>query len=354
MEIFKRSASTTHEQVVFCNEPSCGYKGIIAIHDTTLGPALGGTRFWNYASDDEAIVDALRLVARDDLQGGGRRAQPGRRQVGHHRRPEDHAARDDLPRPRPLRREPRGPLHHRRGRRHLRGRHGLREHGDGARHRPLRHLRRPLARSPPSASTAGIKAGGEGEVRLRRPRGEDGGGAGRSGTSATTSASTWRRRAPGSSSPTSTPERVRRVVDEFDAEAVKPDAIYSCRPTSTPPARSAPPSTTRRIPQLKVGHRRRCGQQRAGRGAPRRRAPPPRHPLRPRLRDQRRRPDQRLRRAQGLDPGAVDAQGRRDLRRRSCSLFELASEEGIPTYEAADRIAEQRIESVARIDRTWV
>ena len=38
-----------------------GYRGIIAIHDTTLGPALGGTRFWNYATDEEAITDALRL-----------------------------------------------------------------------------------------------------------------------------------------------------------------------------------------------------------------------------------------------------------------------------------------------------
>lgn len=50
-----------HQQVVFCQEPSCGYRGIIAIHDTTLGPALGGTRFWNYASEEEALVDVLRL-----------------------------------------------------------------------------------------------------------------------------------------------------------------------------------------------------------------------------------------------------------------------------------------------------
>src|SRR5690606_19768276 len=38
-----------------------GYRGIIAIHDTTLGPSLGGTRFWNYASEEAALVDALRL-----------------------------------------------------------------------------------------------------------------------------------------------------------------------------------------------------------------------------------------------------------------------------------------------------
>jgi leucine dehydrogenase len=62
MEIFQRIAEHNHEQVVFCNEPAAGYKGIIAIHNTTLGPALGGTRFWNYSSDEEAIIDALRLA----------------------------------------------------------------------------------------------------------------------------------------------------------------------------------------------------------------------------------------------------------------------------------------------------
>src|SRR5512140_1924500 len=61
MEIFKRLADLDHEQVLFCYEPSSGYKGIIAIHNTTLGPALGGTRFWNYRTDEEALTDALRL-----------------------------------------------------------------------------------------------------------------------------------------------------------------------------------------------------------------------------------------------------------------------------------------------------
>ena len=51
-----------HEQVSLVYEPSSGYRGIIAIHDTTLGPALGGTRFWNYASDREALIDCLRLA----------------------------------------------------------------------------------------------------------------------------------------------------------------------------------------------------------------------------------------------------------------------------------------------------
>lgn len=62
MKLFEMMQEQGHEQVVFCSEPAAGYKGIIAIHNTTLGPALGGTRFWNYATEDEAIVDALRLA----------------------------------------------------------------------------------------------------------------------------------------------------------------------------------------------------------------------------------------------------------------------------------------------------
>jgi leucine dehydrogenase len=62
MKLFDTIAAMGHEQLVLCNDTSAGYRGIIAIHSTTLGPALGGTRFWNYASDEEAIVDALRLA----------------------------------------------------------------------------------------------------------------------------------------------------------------------------------------------------------------------------------------------------------------------------------------------------
>lgn len=61
MEIFELMSERKHEQLVFWNEPQFGYKGIIAIHDTTMGPALGGTRFWSYESESAAIVDALRL-----------------------------------------------------------------------------------------------------------------------------------------------------------------------------------------------------------------------------------------------------------------------------------------------------
>ncbi|MGE0633382.1 MAG: Glu/Leu/Phe/Val dehydrogenase [Pseudobdellovibrionaceae bacterium] len=50
-----------HEEVVFCHDKTVGLKAIIAIHNTALGPALGGTRMWNYASEEEALVDVLRL-----------------------------------------------------------------------------------------------------------------------------------------------------------------------------------------------------------------------------------------------------------------------------------------------------
>lgn len=59
--IFDSIATMGHEQVVFAHDKASGLKAVIAIHDTTLGPALGGCRMWDYASDDEAITDALRL-----------------------------------------------------------------------------------------------------------------------------------------------------------------------------------------------------------------------------------------------------------------------------------------------------
>ena len=50
-----------HEQVVFCNDEETGLKAIIAVHNTVLGPAMGGTRMWSYANETDALNDALRL-----------------------------------------------------------------------------------------------------------------------------------------------------------------------------------------------------------------------------------------------------------------------------------------------------
>lgn len=59
--IFEKVQQMGHEQVVFCHDEHSGLKAIIAIHNTTLGPALGGTRLWSYQSSEDAIIDALRL-----------------------------------------------------------------------------------------------------------------------------------------------------------------------------------------------------------------------------------------------------------------------------------------------------
>ena len=60
-KIFEKISDKNHEQVVYCNDPSSGLKAIIAIHNTVLGPALGGCRMYPYKSEEEALVDVLRL-----------------------------------------------------------------------------------------------------------------------------------------------------------------------------------------------------------------------------------------------------------------------------------------------------
>ena len=54
-------AALGHEEIVFRQDPSSGYRAIIALHSTALGPATGGTRLWPYSSTSDALVDALRL-----------------------------------------------------------------------------------------------------------------------------------------------------------------------------------------------------------------------------------------------------------------------------------------------------
>jgi len=61
MTVFKAPAFDDHEEVVFCSDPLSGLRAIIAIHSTVLGPAAGGCRMWDYASDAEALDDVLRL-----------------------------------------------------------------------------------------------------------------------------------------------------------------------------------------------------------------------------------------------------------------------------------------------------
>lgn len=62
MGIFEHITEHDHQQIVFCNHNASGLRAIIAIHDTTLGPALGGVRMLPFATEDEALHDVLRLA----------------------------------------------------------------------------------------------------------------------------------------------------------------------------------------------------------------------------------------------------------------------------------------------------
>jgi leucine dehydrogenase len=59
---FTEVESPGYEQLLLCSDPSVGYRGIIALHSTKLGPAVGGTRFYRYADETAAVTDALRLA----------------------------------------------------------------------------------------------------------------------------------------------------------------------------------------------------------------------------------------------------------------------------------------------------
>ena len=59
--VISQMSSMDHDQILFCSDNETGLKAIIAIHDTTLGPALGGTRMWSYKNELEALNDVLRL-----------------------------------------------------------------------------------------------------------------------------------------------------------------------------------------------------------------------------------------------------------------------------------------------------
>ncbi|QYJ67809.1 Glu/Leu/Phe/Val dehydrogenase dimerization domain-containing protein [Flavobacterium litorale] len=59
--VFGQPSFNDHEQIVFCHDKDTGLKAIIGIHNTVLGPALGGTRMWSYANEWEALNDVLRL-----------------------------------------------------------------------------------------------------------------------------------------------------------------------------------------------------------------------------------------------------------------------------------------------------
>ena len=58
---FKNIETKNHKKVVYCSDSDTGLKAFIAIHNTVLGPSLGGCRMWSYQTEEEALIDVLRL-----------------------------------------------------------------------------------------------------------------------------------------------------------------------------------------------------------------------------------------------------------------------------------------------------
>ena len=351
MELFKLIEEHGHEQVVACHEPSCGYRGIIAIHDTTLGPALGGTRFWNYASDHDALIDVLRLsrgmtykaaVAGLNL-GGGKAVILGD--------------------PRTLDREAIFRAH---GRfvESLGGRYitaedvGTSEADMEYVHMETDHVSGlPGASGDPSPITAfgtfqGIRAAvherfGADTLRGRRVSVQ---GVGHVGYHLCR----FLREAGASVVVTDIDrERVLRVVEEFEAEAVAPDAIYDVEADVYAPCALGATVDDATIPRLRV---------QIIAGAANNVLAEPRHGHELHEREILYAPDYVIN-AGGLISVYGEVQGwtreramrqAREIHGTLLRLFELSRNEGIPPHEAADRIAEQRIAAVGALQRMRV
>ncbi|MFS8636505.1 MAG: amino acid dehydrogenase [Gemmatimonadota bacterium] len=351
MEIFERIGEYEHEQVIFCYEPAAGYKGIIAIHDTTLGPALGGTRFWNYKSDEEALIDVLRLsrgmtykAAVTGLNLGGGKAVI----IGD---------------PKTTRREAIFRAH---GRfvESLKGRYITAEDvGTSTEDMDYVHMETEYVTGvshksgDPSPVTAygtyrGIKAcakerygndsldgmriavQGLGHVgyHLCRYLAEEG------AKLIVTDIDE---------------ERVQKVVRDFGAEPVGPDRIYSVDAQVFAPCALGAVINDETIPQFKFE---------IIAGSANNQLAEPRHGDELDRRGILYAPDYVIN-AGGLINvyGELNGWSRDRAQRKAgeiydtlTQIFELAKAQGIPTYQAADRVAELRIEQVAQIQRTWV
>ena len=136
------AASAGHEQVTFCQDMQSGLHAIVAIYSTALGPALGGTRFYPYPSEDDALADVLNLAramayknALAGLDHGGGKAVI----IGD---PDTGQVRGAAARLRPVRQVARRALHHRLRRRDLQRGHGHHRPRVPLRHRPHRAARR--------------------------------------------------------------------------------------------------------------------------------------------------------------------------------------------------------------------
>ncbi len=351
MELFSLIGEHDHEQVVFCHEPSCGYKGIIAIHNTVLGPALGGTRYWNYNNDQEAFVDALRLsrgmtykasVAGLNL-GGGKSVI-----VGDPKR----SNREEIFRA------------HGRFVETLKGRYITAE-DVGTSVDDMEYVgmetehvtgRAQTSGDPSPVTAYGVYRGIKAAAMARYGSDDLAGktvavqGLGHVGYYVCENLA-----AEGAKLVVTDieRERVERIVRKFDAQAVAPDAIYGVQAEIYAPSALGATVNDETLDQFKFE---------IIAGAANNVLAEARHGDVLHERGILYAPDYVIN-AGGLINVYGELQGwtaERAMRKAGeiygtlLRIFELAQTEGIPTYVAADRIAEQRIEAIGKIDRTWV
>jgi leucine dehydrogenase len=351
MELFDHIREHQHEQVVFWYDEAANYRGIIAIHNTMLGPALGGTRFWNYASDEEALIDVLRLsrgmtykaaVAGLNL-GGGKSVIIGD--------------------PRTERREMIFRAH---GRfvESLGGRYitaedvGTNVEDMDFVHMETEHVSGIKDRSgDPSPVTAfgtyrGIKAAacakyGSGSLKDVKVAVQ---GVGHVGYYLCQDLANEGAKLVVTDID---PARVKRIVKEFGAEGVAPDRIYSVDAQVFAPCALGAVVNDETLPQFKFE---------IIAGAANNQLAEERHGDELEHRGILYAPDYVIN-----GGGLINVYGElngwtaeRSKRKAGeiydtlLQLFELAKKQGIPTYAAADRLAEQRIDKVGKLHRTWV
>ncbi|HVM43218.1 MAG TPA: Glu/Leu/Phe/Val dehydrogenase [Gemmatimonadales bacterium] len=351
MDIFETLAENDHEQLVYCHEPSSGYRGIIAIHNTTLGPALGGTRYWRYKSESDAVIDALRLsrgmtykAAVAGLSLGGGKSVVMANNGGHDREAVFRA--------------------HGRFIESLKGRYITAE-DVGTSPADMDYIKLETEHvvglqgrsGDPSPVTAyGVYQGIKAAAKVRLGSDSLAGktvavqGCGHVGYYLCGYLHEEGARLVVTDIDT---EKVKRVVEEFRAKAVGLDDIYGVQADVFAPCALGAVINDNTIKWLKVkvvagGANNQLAEERHGD-----------------LLEQKGilyAPDYVLN-AGGLINVNSELEGWSAERAKRKAgeiydtllrLFDLAKEEGIPTYRAADRLAERRIEAVAKLKRTWV
>ena len=351
MDIFKAMQSFGHEQLLLSHDPSCGYLGIIAIHDTTLGPALGGTRFWQYQNTDEAVTDALRLargmtykaaVAGINLGGGKSVIIGDNRRVDREALFRAHGRFVETLNGRYITAEdvgtgPADMEYIKLETDHVAGLLGL--SGDpspvtayGTYVGMKAAAKARWGSNSLAGKTVSVQGAGNVAYHLCRHLHEDG---------VRLNVTDIR------------PEKVKRVVDEFGAAGVAPDAIYDQKAHIYAPCALGATINDDTIPRLKVE---------IIAGAANNQLAEDRHGDELEKRGVLYAPDYVIN-----GGGVINVYGEihrwpaeRSLKKAGeiyetlLRIFEIARNDKIPTYKAADRLAEQRIAAVGSLDKMWM